>query len=151
MSDEQARWCVLLPCSAEESWAVPQNCLAEIVTLQVESDEPPSRVRWRGEPVPVLDFGADGDIPWWEERRGTGLIAIFRGLKGEGCDFWGVAIRGGGLGVENIAGHTIEDAPDAAAAYSTSAFRLQQKTYQVPDLAALQKDIAASLELAAEA
>ena len=49
MSDKPSRWCVLMPCSHAESWAVPQNCLAEIVTLHAVDAHPPPEISWRGQ------------------------------------------------------------------------------------------------------
>ena len=101
MTDDTTHWCVLMPCSKTESWAVPQNSIAEIVTLQATTEQPPEELEWRGQTIPVLDFGFDEDCSWREQLGGTGLIAIFLGLKGEGCDYWGVAVRGvGGPGCQ---------------------------------------------------
>ena len=94
MTDNTKRWCVLIPCSSTETWAVPQNCLGEIVTLYTDSTRPPDEITWRGRTVPVLDFGSDDGSVWREPRRGAGLVAIFLGLKGEGCEYWGLAVRG---------------------------------------------------------
>ena len=148
MTDDTSRWCVLLPCSKTESWAVPQNCLGEIVTLQGAAEQPPEELVWRGATVPVLDFGYDDGSEWREKHAGTGLIAVFLGLEGEGCDYWGVAIRGEGLAIKRIAAQDIQDAPEAVRQHATAAFSLQGAVYQVPDLALLQKKIADSLELA---
>jgi len=148
MSDDSSRWCVLIPCSKTESWAVPQNCLAEIVTLPATSEQPPEEILWRDQAVPVLDFGYDDGSRWREQRGGSGLLAVFLGLEGEGCDYWAVAVRGEGLAVTALAPDDIEDAPDAVLEHSTGAFSLQGHVYQVPDLAALQKKIAASQEVA---
>ena len=62
MSAVKNRMCVLLPCAANRLWAVPQNCLAEILTLPADSDRVPSEISWRGVDVPVMDFGADGNV-----------------------------------------------------------------------------------------
>jgi len=148
MKDDSLRWCVLIPCSKTESWAVPQNCLAEIVTLHAASEQPPEELQWRGQSVPVLDFGYDDGSLWREQLGGAGLIAVFLGLEGEGCDYWAVAVRGKGLAVTAIAPDDVEDAPDAVQEHSTNAFSLGGVVYQVPDLAALQKKIAASQEVA---
>jgi chemotaxis signal transduction protein len=148
MTDDTSRWCVLIPCSNAESWAVPQNCLAEIVTLHDTAELPPEELNWRGVSVPVMDFGYDDGSPWRERRGGAGLIAIFLGLEGEGCDYWGVAIRGQGLAVRRIAAQQVEDAPEAVRQHATAAFKLDGAVYQVPDLALLQKKIAASLAAA---
>ena len=148
MTDSSSRWCVLMSCSASESWAVPQNCLAEIVTVHGVSEQPPEELSWRGVNVPVLDFGYDDESEWREQHGGSGLIAIFLGLAGEGCDYWGVAIRGGGLAVKRLADEDIADTPEAILQHATAAFTLQGVAYQVPDLSVLQKKIANSQEVA---
>jgi hypothetical protein len=142
MSDKSTQWCVFLPCSADELWALPQNCVAEIVTVAAHGVQPPERVSWRGQDVPVLDLDAGNEQPWHESN---GLIAVMLGLKGEGCDYWGVALRGEGLGMMDIAGKEVEDAPQLAQHRSVGAFRLAGSVYQIPDLLALQRDITAGL------
>ena len=148
MTDEVSRWYVLIPCSKTESWAVPQNCLAEILTIQAKSGQPPDEVSWRGQTVPVLDFGCDDGSGWREPQRGTGLIAIFLGLEGEGCDYWGLAVRGEGLVARRIEADEVENAPEAMLQHAAAALRLQGDVYQVPDLDALQKQIAVSQNVA---
>lgn len=141
MSDESLRSCVLIPCSKTEAWAVPQICLAEILTLQAATEEPPEEVEWRGVRVPVLDMGRD-DGSAWLESSGSGLIAIFLGLKGEGCEYWGVAVRGEGLMIEKVSPDDIEDAQEQVLPHATAAFHLKGVLYQVPDLDELQKKLA---------
>ena len=141
MSDESLSSCVLIPCSKTEAWAVPQICLAEILTLQSSADEVPAEVEWRGVTVPVLDLGRE-DGSQWRESGGSGLIAIFLGLKGEGCEYWGVAVRGEGLAVEKVSPEDIEDAQEQVLPHATAAFHLRGVLYQVPDLDGLQKKIA---------
>jgi hypothetical protein len=148
MTDDMSRWCVLMPCSNTEAWAVPQNCLAEIVTLHDVAERPPETVLWRGVNLPVLDFGDDDGSVWREHRSGTGLVAIFLGLEGEGCDYWGVAIRGEGLAVKRVASGEVKDSHEAVREHARAAFSLHGTVYQVPDLAALQKKITASQEMA---
>jgi hypothetical protein len=141
-------WYTLLPCAADQHWAVPQNALAEIVTLPGDDEQPPEELAWRGVSVPVLDFGRDDGSSWRERVGGTGLVAVFLGLEGERCDYWGVALRGAGLTVKRIAAADIVDAPDAVVEHATAAFTLGNTTYQVPDLVALQRQIAATLDAA---
>lgn len=141
MSDKQSRWCVLIPCSSEQTWAVPQSCLAEIVTLQTDDEQPPASIRWRGVDVPVKDLGASGEAPWLEARTGTGLVAVVLGLKGGACDYWGVAVRGQGLGVRDIAEEEVEDWSGELPEHASAAFQMQGVVYQVPDLPALQQTI----------
>jgi len=119
-------------------WAIPQNCLAEIVTLQNAGVTPPDRISWRGEEVPVLDLGGP---PWREPGGDSGLVAVILGLKGQGNDYWAVALRGEGLAVKNIANEKIKDLPDRVTERSTSAFELHEVLYQVPDLPELQKQV----------
>jgi hypothetical protein len=147
MEDTTTR-CVLIPCSTDEHWAVPQNCLAEITTVNADSEEPPETIDWRGREVPVIDFGAGCETPWSERRVGTGLVAIFLGLAGEGCEYWGVALRGNALAVANLAPDTVSDAPDRAVEHASGAFEYEGVLYQVPDLDGLQKKLAAARQTA---
>ena len=144
MSDNAKHWCVLLPCSSTETWAVPQNCLAEIVTLYTDTQSPPKEVLWRDTTVPVLDLGADDGSLWQQPTRDAGLVAIFLGLKGEGCEYWGVAIRGEGLRAVGLLPEAVEDAPDDIQGHATAAFRFDNVLCQVPDLDSFQKKIATS-------
>ena len=148
LEDEQSQWCILLPCSESERWAVPQNALAEIVTLHPEEDQPPRELPWRGESVPLLDLGQDGQAPWRERSGGTGLVAVFLGLEGDGCRYWGLALRGEGLSVKCIAASAIEDTSEGLAVHATSGFALDGVTYQVPDLHALQRRVVDEAERA---
>ena len=141
MTEKAARWCVFLPCSTTEVWAVPQNCVAEIVTLQDVSDIPPEQITWREQEVPVLDLGDSGDTPWRTAVAGKGLVAVILGLKGLGNDYWAVALRGEGLAVKDISAERVQDLPDRTLDRSTSAFELQDVVYQVPDLRELQKRV----------
>jgi hypothetical protein len=146
--NENEQWCVLLPCSGTEFWAVPQNTLAEIVTLHDVGQRPPEQLYWRGVTVPVLDFGHDDGSPWREPVGGTGLVAVFLGLEGEGCNYWAMAVRGEGLAVRQISPEDVAEAPEAVLEHANSAFVLNGATYQVPDLVALQRRIAVSMQAA---
>ncbi|MFK8047241.1 MAG: hypothetical protein AB8B81_02285 [Halioglobus sp.] len=139
--EKPARWCVFLPCSEQEVWAIPQNCLAEIVTLQNADTTPPAQITWRGKQVPVLDLGGPEDPSWCDASGESGLVAVILGLKGQGNDYWAVALRGEGLAVKNIANENIIDLPDRVTERSTSAFELHEVLYQVPDLPELQKHV----------
>lgn len=132
--DKPSRWCVLLPCSKREKWAVPQNCLAEIVTLPSDSEEPPEHFNWRGQEVSVLNLDRDCELPWRDVRAGTGLVAVMLGLKGGAWEYCGVALRGAGLGMKDLADEAIEDAPELAVEGAVSAFRMRGEIYQVPQL-----------------
>jgi len=129
-----SRWCVLLPCAKNETWAVPQNCLAEIVTLPSDADQPPRHLTWRGQEVAVLNLDPRNESPWRDARAGTGLVAIMLGLKGGAWEYCGVALRGEGLAMKDLAGEAIEDAPDQALDSSASAFRMGGEVFQVPNL-----------------
>ena len=142
MSENQSRWCVLLPCSAQETWAVPQNCLAEVVTLKALGDSPPRQFNWRGREIPVLDKASDGDEPWRDAQGETGLVAVFLGLEGQENDYWAVALRGSGLAAKNLATREIKDCPEGTRQGCTSAFEYERELYQVPDLPELQKQAA---------
>lgn len=148
MKDESLRWCVLIPCSKEEIWAVPQICLAEIYTLQTDAEMPPEEIDWRDRKVPVLDLGEGEGDTWRETRRGSGLIAIFLGLEGEACEYWGVAVRGDGLTVAKVAADAVQDRPEVAVEHATAAFELEGSIYQVPDLGDLQKKLAQARQVA---
>lgn len=148
MTKDTSTSCVLIPCSEDEHWAVPQSCLAEIQVVKSTSASPPAEVLWRGREVPVMDCGSDGALPWAERRAGTGLVAIFLGLEGVGCEYWGVAVRGDGLAIARLSPDNISDASSAARSYATTAFTYNDVLYQVPDLDGLQKQIAAGMEAA---
>lgn len=142
MSESTKQWCVLIPCSSTETWAVPQNCLGEIFSVHTYNEEPPKQVEWRGETVSVLDFGSDDGPQWRDPGRGAGLVAVFLGLKGEGCSYWAVAVRGDGLRVVNLAGEDVEDMPEQVVEHATAAFSFRGVLCQVPDLDSFQKKIA---------
>lgn len=143
MSNAASRMCVLLTCSESQSWAVPQRCMGEIVTVPATDDQPPNEINWRGEVIPVVNFGREDGLPWRDQRSATGLVAVMLGLQGEACSYWGVAVRGEGLGVRALEESEIEDLPDAALEHATAAFRMNDVVYQVPDLLALQRAIGA--------
>jgi len=134
MLESASHWCVLLPCSKHEIWAVPQKCLAEIVTLPADSPEPPEVFNWRGRELAVLNLDESGDTPWRDKKEATGLVAVMLGLEGGSWDYCGVALRGEGLGMKDLARESIEDAPDCVAEGAVSAFRMGGKLYQVPEL-----------------
>ena len=134
MTDKPSSWCVLLPCSKDEKWAIPQNCLAEIVTLPAQDDEPPAHFTWRGQEVPVLDLDKKHELPWRDARAGAGLVAVMLGLQEGSWEYCGVALRGEGLGMKDLASESIEDASELAMAGSSSAFRMGGELYQVPNL-----------------
>lgn len=140
--------CVLIPCSETERWAVPQACLAHIQVVKSTSESPPEVVLWRGREVPVMDRGRNGALPWAERRAGTGLVAIFIGLEEEGCEYWGVAVRGEGLDIARLTQDNMRDAADQAMEDAVSAFIYNDVLYQVPDLNGLQKQIAADMQAA---
>jgi len=141
MSDNTFGCCVLLPCSSERFWVVPQRCLGEIVTVSCREEQPPAEIEWRGRVVPVIDFGRGDTLPWRDHRGGAGLIAIVLGQRDEACQYFGVAVRGGALGVSDLPEGDIEDLPDVELDFTTAAFRMNGNIYQVPDLLALQRAI----------
>ncbi len=151
MSEDKPRMCVLLPCAPGRRWAVPQNCLAEIVTLPPASDHSvPAQLQWRGVDVPVIDFADDTDVPWRDDNNSSGLIAVILGVKGVGPSYWGVALRGDGLSVRQVNADECEDRPDLILEHSLAAFELDGQVYQVPDLPVLQS-LAMTQETAATA
>ena len=143
MGENIKRWCVLVPCSKTQTWAVPLNCLAEVVTLHTDALWPPGELSWRDRSVPILDLGGDDDAPWRSEARGTGLLAIFLGLKGEGCEYWGLAVRGEGLRVVSLQDEEVEDTPEQVQQHATAAFTFHGVLCQVPDLDSYQRKAAA--------
>ena len=145
MSDRVDRMCVLLPCGAGQQWALPHACLAEILTLQVGQDSPPATVDWRGLEVPVLDLGADGADPWLDASTGAGLVAVLLGLEGEEEAHWALALRGPGLAVRRVLEQDCEDRPEEQRDYALAAFAMDEVTYQVPDLSALQHQARAAV------
>ncbi len=145
MSDRDDRMCVLLPLGSGQRWAVPQACLAEILTLQADDGQPPSELSWRGLSVPVLDPGYDGELPWLDPRIGAGLVAVLLGEAGEGCDYWAVALRGAGLAVRRVLAEDCEDQPEQVLEDALAAFTLDEILYQVPDLTALHRRAAATV------
>jgi hypothetical protein len=142
MADNTKHWCVLIPCSSTETWAVPQNCLAEIVTLHTDTQRPPQSLSWRDRTVPVLDLGGDDGSLWQQPNRDAGLVAIFLGLKGEECEYWGVAIRGEGLRAVGLEVDRVEEAPEDVQEHATAAFKWDNVLCQVPDLDSFQRKIA---------
>lgn len=148
MTDNVNRWCVLVPCSKTQTWAVPLNCLAEIVTLHTEAISPPHEVLWRDRAVPVMDLGPADGSEWRAASRGTGLVAIFLGLKGEGCEYWGLAVRGEGLRVVRLSGEAVEDVPEQIQPHATAAFTFHGVLCQVPDLDSFQRKVAAGQHVA---
>lgn len=148
MTDETLRWCVLIPCSETEIWAVPQICLAEIYTLYTDAHTPPTQISWRDRQVPVLDMGAEDGSVWRESRRGSGLIAIFLGLEGESCEYFGVAVRGDNLTAAKVSADTVKDVPEKKLAHASAAFEFDGTVYQVPDLDGLQKKLAVAQQIA---
>ncbi len=140
--------CVLLPVAKGETWAVPQNCLAEILTVQTKEADAPAKVEWRGRQVPVLNLRGEDDAPWCDPRRGAGLVAIFLGLEGEEMEYYGVAVGSDGMGAARITAGVIEDVPDEMTEFATAAFRYEGTTCQVPDLDRLQQRLSQGQGLA---
>jgi len=139
MSETTRRMCVFLPCTRDIRWAVPQNSLGEILTVPARGDRAPAQIEWRGQTVPVLDFGAGDAKSWCVDGSDTGLVAVFLGLRGEESGYWGVVLRGEGLGVWRLEDEQCRDIPGDASEYSLAAFEHAGRVYQVPDLPALQR------------
>jgi hypothetical protein len=139
MSNPDARMCVLLPCGGDLRWAVPQSCLAEILTIASDDPGPPQSVVWRELEVPVVDIGADSGTPWRNPRSGTGLVVIVLGVNDEGSDYWGLALRGDGLSVRDVQEADCKDLPESLVEHSLAAFSLDGIVYQIPDLPAMQR------------
>ena len=138
---DYGRSCVLLPIADGETWAVPQNCLAEIVTVASEHADPPNSLHWRGRELPVLDFGTGEQDSWCDPRRGAGLMAVFLGLEGEGCEYYAVALRGTGLSAVRLTAANVKDRPEATLPHATAAFDFGGVVCQVPNLDHLQQRV----------
>lgn len=138
MSDQAEQMCVFLPCGADRQWAVPQNCLAEILTLPASEDLVPTQVNWRGVDIPVMDLGTSDGPPWRDAGNSTGLVAVILGVRGEGAEYWAVALRGPGLSVQKVDSVDCRDLPAAVDEHCLAAFELDGRIYQVPNLPALQ-------------
>lgn len=149
MEQDISRWCVMLALGENERWALPQNCLAEIATLHSDSDTPPESFTWRGQTLPLLDLYPDDALRWRDVRSGTGMVAVILGLQGEGCDYWGVLLRGHSLGMKSLDDADIVDAPEAETPYGSAAFYLGEELYQVPDLLRMQRELGERDEAAA--
>ncbi|MFV8818194.1 hypothetical protein [Haliea sp. E17] len=131
------RMCVLLPVATGMRWAVPQNCLAELVTVPAADNRVPALVEWRGQSVPVLDLASAGAAEWRDPKSQTGLVAVFLGLRERSPDYWAVALRGEGLGVRRIDFADCVET-DNGSEFALATFELDGELYGVPDLPALQ-------------
>jgi hypothetical protein len=150
MSHPGTRMCVLMPFGDDLRWAVPQSCLAEILTLATDDVNPPQTVAWRGLDLPVVDVGARSGTPWRNSQSGTGLVAVVLGVDGEGSEYWGLALRGGGLSVRDVQETDCQDLPESVLEHSLAAFALDGVAYQVPDLPSLQQ-LSAAIDTAISA
>ena len=113
MTNDTKRWCVLIPCSTTETWAVPQNCLGEIMTLNTDTALPPDEVSWRGRTVPVLDFGSDdGSLLARAAPRCWARWRSFLGSKAKGASTgeWPCVVKG--LRVVSLSPEEVEDVPE---------------------------------------
>ena len=81
----------------------------------------------------VREMLAAGPLPGEVLDLGTGTGQMARGL----------ALRGEGLGMNDITSDDIEEAPDEALEHASSAFRINGELYQVPDLLQLQERVTA--------
>lgn len=141
MTGESPRLFILLSCSSDQAWAIPQSCLAEIVTVPEAGEQPPEAIDWRGGSVPVLDLGVGREQSWRDPRSGSGLIAVMLGVDQASPGCWGIALRNAGLGISELAAEDLEEMPEALLENARAAFRLDDVIYQVPDLPAWQKAI----------
>ena len=141
MSVDDRQWCIFLPCGNGDTWAVPQNAVAEIVTVEGHSSEPPKTIMWRGRNLPVVDPSTDKSTAWRDKYGRSGLVAVILGLEGEELEYWGVALRGEGLTIKDMRSETVEEAQDEAQERSLTAFRLNQHVVQIPDLAKMQHEL----------
>ncbi|WP_146003536.1 hypothetical protein [Kineobactrum sediminis] len=136
--------CVLLPCAGPHTWAVPQDCIAEIVTM---TGSVSGHLGWRGCEVPV--YGPDNypiDTATDALAATTAIFVVFFGLRGRGCDYWAVRLQGHGLTSTELSESAIEDRPDLLLPGFLAAFTLAGKTCQVPDLPFLQSQVAAATD-----
>ena len=141
MTGESPRLFILLSCASDQAWAIPQSCLAEIVTVSEAEEQPPATIDWRGCSVPVLDLGVGTERSWRDPRSGSGLVAVMLGVERGSPGCWGVAVRNTGLGISELAADQLEELPEAVLQNARAAFRLDDVIYQVPDLPAWQQAI----------
>lgn len=135
---------VLLPCSGTETWAVPQSCLGEIITVPAAGNRPPAQVNWRGSEIPVLDCGGGEGGTWRDPGGEAGLVAVLLALRDVPGACWGVALGNQGPARVELGSDVIEPLPDAVAEHALAAFRFAGEVCQVPDLAAWQAVLTAS-------
>jgi len=67
---------------------------------------------------------------------------VLLGQRDEACQYFGLAVRGVNLGVSKLEQEQIEDLDEPLSDYATAAFRMNEHTYQIPDLLALQRALA---------
>lgn len=140
---------VFLPLAEERCWVVPQRCLAEIVTVAAADSTPPESIQWRGQAVPVVDYGSRADPAWQDPRFGTGMIAVMLGLKTSGCPVWGVALRRGELlAAGELVAEDVEEIDVPEGSMASAVFRYQGQVCEVPDLVAIQKGLVADNRIA---
>jgi len=134
---------VFLPCGENRCWVVPQNCLAEIVTLQAEHESPPNSIQWRGHTVPVIDYGVQ-QLGSWRDNFGTGFIAVMLGLEGSELPVWGVLLRPcAKLTSRRLADEDFQEVQESDEALTFATFSYQDERYEVPHLENIQRTLQA--------
>jgi len=140
MTEQTPCWCVLIPCSENLNWALPQNCLGEIVSAPDYQDTPPKVMLWRGCEIPVIDLGDETDPRLGDrlQEGDNGLVAVVLGLQDDPFPYWGLQIHGTQLAVKDLSAEPLEDIHQDTADLCSTAFQLAGDAYQVPDLAKVQ-------------
>lgn len=138
-----AEACVLLTCSADEAWAVPETVLATIFHCTDLSSVP----QWAGQGLPLLDR-AKAEPPGFSGPAAGELVAVFRGGPDGTLPFWGLRLRRPGAHWVVIAADEVTERPDAALPDAIAAFEYRGRLCQVPDLAALEASLARSVQSA---
>lgn len=113
------------------------------MTVLEPAEGPPVSIQWRGQSVPVLDYGRHGVADWKDPRVGTGLIAVMLGLEGSDYPCWGLALRNPqALTVACLEEDDIEDARESDESSTCTTFSYRGGAYEVPDLENIQRAMA---------
>ena len=127
--------CVLLPCRNGETWALPLNSIAELVTAAELSA---GRLCWRGLELPVYPLPTAAD-------PAGGLYAVITGLQDLAGGYWAISLQDRGLKHRVLTADDLAepDPDDSAASAALAVFALAGDRCVVPDLGVLQVSLAA--------
>jgi hypothetical protein len=135
--------CVLLTCSANEVWAVPEAVLATIFHCA----ELPPRLQWSGQSLPLLDR-AEAEPPGFSGPAAGELVAVFHGGPIASLPFWGLRLRRPGAQWVLLSSDELAERADVALPDAITAFEYQGRLCQVPDLVTLGATLADTLQSA---